>query len=90
MDRDFLQWGAQFIGLAGAAFWGGMKGGKRAFKELRHEVGELRADFEWLCNYLESRFGKPITPRPKNGATADLGLADHQTSGGTSHVRDRQ
>jgi hypothetical protein len=89
VDRDFLQWGAQFIGLAGAAFWGGMKGGKRAFKELRHEVKELRADFEWLCNYLESRFGKPITPRPKNGATADLGLADSPPKPQTREAKER-
>jgi hypothetical protein len=86
MDRDFLQWGAQFIGLAGAAFWGGMKGGKRAFKAMRETVEDIQARVEGI----ETRLGIPHTPRPKNGATADLGLADHQTSGGTSHVRDRQ
>jgi hypothetical protein len=66
----------QFIGTLAAAFAGGMVGGRKAFKALEHEVKDLRETLENVCDYLTDRFGMPQVAKPKNGKTADLGLAE--------------
>jgi hypothetical protein len=36
----------------------------------------LRETLENVCDYLTDRFGMPQVAKPKNGKTADLGLAE--------------
>jgi hypothetical protein len=78
----------QFIGTLAAAFAGGMVGGRKAFKALEHEVKDLRETLENVCDYLTDRFGMPQVAKPKNGKTADLGLAE--THAGERRVVNRR
>jgi hypothetical protein len=78
----------QFIGTLAAAFAGGMVGGRKAFKALEHEVKDLRETLENVCDYLTDRFGMPQVAKPKNGKTADLGLAE--THHGERRTTDRR
>jgi hypothetical protein len=78
----------QFIGTLAAAFAGGLVGGRKAFKALEREVKDLRETLENVCDYLTDRFGMPQVAKPKNGKTADLGLAE--THAGERRVVNRR
>lgn len=66
----------QLVGTLAAAFAGGLVGGRKAFKDLRREVRDLRETLENVCDYLTERFGMPQVAKPKNGATSHVGLPD--------------
>jgi hypothetical protein len=65
VDLETVRWLAQWLGVAGAAFGGGMFGQTKAIKELRADVNEIKV-----------RLGIAHTPKPKNGPTATVGLSD--------------
>jgi hypothetical protein len=80
----------QLIGTLAAAFAGGLVGGRKAFKALEHEVKDLRETLESVCDYLTDRFGMPQVAKPKNGKTADLGLAETHNGQDRRFVRRRE
>lgn len=66
MDNTLITWAAEFVGLAGAAFWGGMKGGKKSLKNI-----------EARLTTIEERLGIKQPPSSGNGkVTLELGLSE--------------
>jgi hypothetical protein len=64
------------VGAFAGGFSAGLVTGLKKFKALTAEVHDLRETLENVCDYLTDRFGMPQVAKPKNGKTADLGLAE--------------
>lgn len=70
MDINALTSIAQYIGLAGAAFAGGVGGGRKALKELRSIVDGL-CDDVWE---IKERLNIPQRPRKAGNGKVEVGL----------------
>lgn len=69
MDNQVIVTAAEYIGVLGCAFWGGMKGGKKAMKTLNEEVDWLKRHVILILGTL----GIPQDSGPGNGKSMDLG-----------------
>lgn len=85
MDFGAIGTLAEIIGMAGAAYCGGVKGGRKAFRAIEERVNHMYA-------FLVERFGMPQTPTRANGngkAVTELGLTKHDNGPTKAKESDR-